>query len=101
MSKTFNITGTCFPEKHYMVNISDKLAQIIPMVDAGQYFCINRARQYGKSTTLHALVPQLSDKYIVFPLSFQRMSTAKFKDEDTFCRAFVERLRRTVEPDFS
>lgn len=28
------------------------------------------------------------------------MSTAKFKDEDTFCRAFVERLRRTVEPDF-
>ena len=100
MSKTFNITGTCFPEKHYMVNISDKLAQIIPMVDAGQYFCINRARQYGKSTTLHALVSQLSDKYIVFPLSFQRMSTAKFKDEDTFCRTFVERLRRTVEPDF-
>ena len=26
--KKFNVTGTCIPEKHYMVDISDKLSQI-------------------------------------------------------------------------
>lgn len=31
--KTFNTTGRCIPEKHYMVNINDKLAQISRMVD--------------------------------------------------------------------
>lgn len=94
MGKIFNTEGTCFPDAHYMVDIQEKLDQIIPMVDEGKYFCINRARQYGKSTTLRQLADALADKYIVFSLSFQRMSTAKFKDEDTFCRAFIERMKR-------
>lgn len=96
MMKIFNITGTCFPEKHYMVDISDKLKQIISMIDEGKYFCINRARQYGKSTTLHQLSSLLAKRYIVFSLSFQRMSSAKFRDEDTFCRAFIDRLQRAA-----
>ena len=53
--KIFNTNAICMPEIHYMVNISDKLAQIKSMVDAGQYFTINRARQYGKTTTLRQL----------------------------------------------
>lgn len=97
MGKTFNTTGICLPDKHYMVDIQGKLDQIIPMVDEGKYFCINRARQYGKSTTLRALANALTGKYIVFALSFQRMSTAKFKDEDTFCRAFIDRIKRTAD----
>lgn len=43
--KEFNTTGLCIPEKHYMVDISDRLAEIRRMVDAGKYFCINWARQ--------------------------------------------------------
>ncbi len=45
MGKIFNTEGTCFPDEHYMVDIQEKLDQIIPMVDEGKYFCINRARQ--------------------------------------------------------
>ena len=33
MSREFNITGTCFQEEHYMVDISDKLVQIKKLVD--------------------------------------------------------------------
>lgn len=55
MGKVFNVTGDCNPDIHYMVDISEKLSQIKKMVDAGQYFTINRARQYGKTTTLNAL----------------------------------------------
>lgn len=28
MAKRFNITGTCFPDRHHMVDISDRVAQI-------------------------------------------------------------------------
>ena len=96
MEKIFNTTGTCFPEKHYMVDLKERLSQISHMVDQGKYFCINRARQYGKSTILYGLANVLSEKYIVFSLSFQRMSTAKFRDEDTFCRAFIDRICRAA-----
>ena len=33
--KKFNITGTCFPNKHYMVDLTSRVAQIKAMVDDG------------------------------------------------------------------
>ncbi|MBP1592278.1 MAG: hypothetical protein ILP22_09590, partial [Oscillospiraceae bacterium] len=85
MGRCFNITGSCFPELHYMVDITDRLAEIKEMVRKGDYFIINRGRQYGKTTTLRALEGYLSDEYYVAGMDFQRqMSAAKFKDEYTF-----------------
>jgi hypothetical protein len=51
--KDFNITGSCFEAQHYMIDISEKIAAIKPLVDKGLYFTINRARQYGKTTTIN------------------------------------------------
>lgn len=51
MPKKFNITGDCKPSLHYMVDLTSRLAQIKALIDDGQYFVINRARQYGKTTT--------------------------------------------------
>lgn len=52
MVKKFCITGTCVPEKNYMVDISDRIDRITKdYIEQGQYFTINRARQYGKTTT--------------------------------------------------
>ena len=45
--RIFNVNADCQPSLHYMVDISDRLKKIKEMVDAGQYFTINRARQYG------------------------------------------------------
>ncbi len=50
--KKFNTTGVCIPSKHYMVDLSERVAEIGKMVDDGKYFTINRARQYGKTTTI-------------------------------------------------
>ena len=33
MSKTFNTTGVCIPEKHYMVNLESRLKEIKSLVD--------------------------------------------------------------------
>lgn len=94
MAKTFNITADCKPALHYMVDISGRLEQIKRMIDAGQYFTINRARQYGKTTTLRALAKYLVRDYVVISLDFQLMSHKDFEEEGTFVKAFSEAVLR-------
>ena len=91
--KEFNTTGICYPDEHYMVDISDRLADIERRVDKGEYITINRGRQYGKTTTLYHLTQLLSDDYAVFSISFEAMGETEFKNEDTLSYHFLERFR--------
>ena len=98
MERYFNITGCCNPQEHYMVNLDSRLAQIKKMVDRGQYFCINRGRQYGKTTLIMALESYLEKEYIVVSMDFQGLSTPEFSTEGMFVKAFARELwldRRT------
>ena len=92
MSKVFNVNGACNPNRHYMVNLTPRLEEIKAMVDSGAYFTINRARQYGKTTTLRALADFLKKDYEVISLDFQRMSSLSFESESFFAAAFSEEL---------
>ena len=92
--KKFNTTAVCIPSKHYMVDLSERVAEIKKMVDAGEYFTINRARQYGKTTTLTALMKSLSNQYAVVSTSFEGIGNDGFEDEGTFVREFSRLLRR-------
>jgi hypothetical protein len=94
MKKKFNITGLCFPDQHYMADVSKKLAQSLKMIDEGEYFVINRPRQYGKTTTLYSLADRLmkTGEYIVFNMSFEGVGDLMFDDEKTFSKGFVELL---------
>ena len=96
MAKIFNIAADCKPSIHYMVDISDRLEQIKKMIDSGQYFTINRARQYGKTTTLRALAKYLEQDYVVVSLDFQLMSHKDFEEEGAFVKAFSEAVLRKV-----
>lgn len=96
MEKYFNINGLCYPDKHYMVNLDSRLQEIRCLVERGDYFTINRARQYGKTTTLRALSQYLQKDFVVLPLSFQRMSTAKFQNEYVFSSAFAQALLKVI-----
>jgi len=69
--RKFNTSGRCYPEKHYMVNLDSRLREIKELVDNGDYLVVNRARQYGKTTTLMALAQYLKDEYAVVFMSFQ------------------------------
>lgn len=72
MSKRFCITGTCIPERNYMVDISNRIDRIVQdYIENGLYFTINRARQYGKTTTLYLLERRLAEEYLVLSLSFE------------------------------
>ncbi len=90
MKRSFNITGACNPQEHYMVNLDSRLAEIKKMVDAGKYFVINRGRQYGKTTALKALKKYLQGDYTVISFDFQKdMSELDFKDENNFSISFA------------
>ncbi|MBQ0057920.1 MAG: ATP-binding protein [Bacteroidales bacterium] len=92
--KTFNTAGTCRPNEHYMVDITERLEIIRKMVTKGDYFCINRGRQYGKTTTLEAIRKHLSDEYLVFSISFEGVDDNYFLDAATANAAFLRLLRR-------
>jgi AAA-like domain len=93
MAKKFNITGKCHPTKHYMADVSGKLERVRKMVDEGDYFIVNRPRQYGKTTTLYTLTDLLKSKgYIVFNISFEGIGDAIFQDEKLFSIGFIELL---------
>ncbi len=94
--KKFNTTAVCIPSKHYMVDISERVEEIKKLVDAGEYFTINRARQYGKTTTLTALSGYLSNDYEVVSLSFEGIGDAGFKTEQSFVKAFCRKLKREI-----
>ena len=96
MAKKFNITGLCIPQKHYIADISAKLDSITAMVANGDYFTINRPRQYGKSTCLEGIERRLctgASEYYVLSLTFESMSAVDFQSEKNFIREFSRQLK--------
>ncbi len=97
MAKSFNTSGACFPDIHYMVDVSSRADQIIQqLILQHKYFTINRARQYGKTTILDALYQKLNKDYGVFFLSFEDMGSAAFLDEYQFCKTFLRLLKTQI-----
>lgn len=96
MAKIFNVSGACKPNRHYMVDLESRLAAIKVMVDAGEYFTINRARQFGKTTTLRALADYLKEDYIVISLDFQKMSSSDFVNESAFVNGLAREVDRAI-----
>ena len=79
-----------------MVNLEPRLYEIKKMIDAGKYFTINRARQYGKTTILRALSDYLRKEYSVLSLDFQRLSAADFSDEAAFVNGLAREVGRRI-----
>ena len=95
--KTFNTAGTCRPNEHYMVDITERLEIIRGMVAQGDYFCINRGRQYGKTTTLIALQNTLEKLgYAVFCLSFEGMAEDSFLSLNTVLYKLVQKINDCI-----
>lgn len=101
MNKKFNVAGLCVPQKHYMIDLNDRLIQIREMVAEGAYFTINRARQYGKTTMLHALTSFLKSEYLVVSMDFQKLGAAKFENENIFSLTFASYFLEEISMEIS
>ena len=80
MKRKFNDTGVCVSERNYMVDTSAKIEQIFELVEAGEYFTINRPRQFGKTTTLSLLMKRLfaTEIYLPIRISFEGLSAENY-----------------------
>ena len=94
--KKFNIAGVCIPEKHYMVDLTGRLAEIRRMVEDGQYFSINRGRQYGKTTLLYMLERYLKKEYQIVSISFESADDI-FVDAESFAKGLLRKFREELE----
>ncbi|MEY4935904.1 MAG: hypothetical protein RIS64_2263 [Bacteroidota bacterium] len=96
MQKKFNTTGKCLSDKHYMADVSAKMSEILQLIDEGEYFIINRPRQYGKTTTLYSLADALRKKgnYNVFNISLEGIGNDAFQSEARFAKQFIRLLAK-------
>jgi hypothetical protein len=92
MAKEFNTTVTCDPARHYMVDTTKKMKVFEKLIDGKKYFSITRARQFGKSTSLNWIYDNLSDRYLVVPISFETSDTANWLSTKTFYEYFCENM---------
>ncbi len=94
--KRFNITGTCIPGRHYMVDTSSKLNQIIELIDQEEYFTINRSRQYGKTTTISQLKRTLKSRMQVIAISFEGVGDKPFCSDMDFVKMLIPRMAKSM-----
>lgn len=96
MKKRFNITGICRAELHYMMDNSQKLKEVIQLVEYGEYFTIHRPRQFGKTTMLqymdHTL--QQSSDYLPIRMSFQGVDEHWHTSDEAFATMFFNLLTK-------
>ena len=91
MKKRFNITGTCNPNLHYMMDNSKKLEAIMELIEYGDYFTINRPRQYGKTTSLFLIKKELAKTtdYLPIQLNFQGVDSYWLNSDNLFAQMFL------------
>jgi len=94
MKKDFNITGVCIPEMHYMVDTTQKIENILDLIEKRKYFSINRPRQYGKTTTFFHLYKELQKKedYICIKISFEGIGVESYQNTELFIPQFLNLL---------
>lgn len=97
MRKKFNITGSCNPEWHYMVDTEKRFKAVEELIDMGEYFTINRARQYGKTTMLDMIWRKLADKYLVIDCSFEGVDDGAFASPAAFAKMFAGQMADKLE----
>ena len=94
--KTFNTAVICNPDKHYMVDITERVDRIVAnYIENGKYFSINRGRQYGKTTTLYALSRRLQEQYYCLSLSFE-WADELFESKYRMASGFVRMVKREL-----
>ncbi len=96
MEREFNDTGLCVPERHYMADTSEKIEDIIRLVEKGKYFIISRPRQFGKTTTLSLLDKQLNerDDYVALEITFEEIDLDSYQEQEYIHELMMMMLSR-------
>ena len=83
-----------------MVDTDKRFMLVEDMIERGEYFTINRARQYGKTTMLMMIWRRMSDRYLVVPLSFEGLGDSAFTSEEAFASTFSKMMSNRLSSMF-
>jgi hypothetical protein len=99
MKRIFNTTGTCITSRHFMADVSGKVNQVMEMIDRGDYFTINRPRQYGKTTMMYLLFQEMQKNkdYLPIDISFEGIGTSTYTGAHRFIPAVLDLLSMRFE----
>ncbi len=92
MQRYFNTECACNPDRDYMVDITEKFLKTRRLIDNAKYFCINRARQFGKTTMLSTINKNLREDYLVVSISFEDILNEIWQDTCKFCQVFCSKI---------
>ena len=67
------------------VGVRSTVLQISTYCSFLQEITINRAKQYGKTTTLYLLSELLTPEYLCIKISFEGLGNESFETTDAFC----------------
>ena len=62
MTKWFNTAGPCQPDIHYLVSPTQRLPNLVRLIDQRNYFVIHAPRQTGKTTAMLTLAQELTQQ---------------------------------------
>ena len=79
-----------------MVDTAERFKTVETLIDYGEYFTINRARQYGKTTTLDAIWRKMSDRYLVVPLSLEGIDSTAYASNEAFAAMFARQFKENL-----
>ena len=99
MARQFNTAVTCDPKRHYMVDTTNKMKVFERLINNGNYFTINRARQFGKSTSLKWIYTHLNGEYLVVSLSFEDTEDSDWESPSTFYHFFCRYMVKAFQSD--
>jgi hypothetical protein len=99
MKRIFNTTGTCIPTRHFVADVSAKVNQVMEMAARGDYFTINRPRQYGKTTLMYHLFQEMQGKkgYLPLDISFEGIGSSTYAAAERFIPAVLDLLSMRLE----
>ncbi len=95
----FNTAGTCIPSMHFTADISGKVQQVMEMIARGDYFIINRPRQYGKTTLIYHLFHEMQENkdYLAVSISFEGLGSSNYSKTSRFIPALLDLLAMKLE----
>jgi hypothetical protein len=85
MTKFFNASGPCNPEKHYMIDIYERLNKIQNLIDNERYLILHAPRQTGKTSSMTQIAKQLNSdgKYIAIYINVESAQAVRDNVEAT------------------
>jgi hypothetical protein len=94
--KTFNVAGPCNATKHYMIEPSERLSNVIDLIENEYYLLIHAPRQSGKTTYIQDLVNRLNASGNYYAVYCSVEIAREIEDPKIGIPAIVKRLKQDL-----